>query len=132
MLCGNRGSALRANGTISKQIDFIAENPLIYTNNAEISNISTFSNEGTKTISLNVGEERNEKITSKIINNENSKINDVIVFGQIPVKENQIKRTSKINVSKDAKIYYTTNENPTQDLNDENSERLFEYFINIL
>ena len=109
------------NGTISKQIDFIAENPLIYTNNAEISNISTFSNEGTKTISLNVGEERNEKITSKIINNENSKINDVIVFGQIPVKENQIKRTSKINVSKDAKIYYTTNENPTQDLNDENN-----------
>ena len=109
------------NGELSKEIDIVAENPLIYTNDAEISEISTFCNEGTKTISLNVGEEKNERITSKIINNENSKINDVTIFGQIPVKENQIKRTSKINVSKDAKIYYTTNENPTSDLNEENN-----------
>lgn len=126
------------NGTISKPISIIAENSLIYTNDAQVSDISTFENEGTKVIQLNTNEEKNEKITSKIINNENSKINDVKILGKIPTKENQIIRTSDINVSKNAKIYYTTNENPTTDLSDvnngwseENNENAKCYLINI-
>lgn len=124
------------NGKVNKSINIISESSLIYTH--DTNDITTYLDEGKKVIELNIGEEKTEKITSRIINNEKSTISDVKILGQIPIKEEQIKRTSQINVNKDAKIYYTTNENPTVDLEDisngwteENNENARYYLIKI-
>ena len=95
---------------------------MIITNNARNAKMSTWGSDESKEIILDVGaEEKSENINMKIINNESAPISNVSILGKIPTVENKIERTSGINVSKDATVYYTTAENPTADINDKNN-----------
>ena len=57
----------------------------------------------------------------QVINNEEADISNTKILGTIANIDGKIARTNAIQVNKDAKVYYTTAENPTSDLN--NSEK---------
>lgn len=110
------------NATETYPINIVAENSMIITNNAENAKVSTFGKDESKEIKLDIGsEEKKEKINMQIINNEGSKISNISILGKLPIVENKIERASEVKVSKEAKVYYTSTENPTIDVEDTNN-----------
>ena len=104
-------------------IDIVSENSMILTNDAKVSGVTTFGKDENKEVPLEVNKEsKTEKINMNIINNEGTDISNVAILGKIPSEGNLIKLKNKININKNAKVYYTDAENPTVDLNNRDNK----------
>ena len=112
----------------SKKIAIIQEQSMIVTNNIKELGIETSGDTENKEVTLkSTGEKTNETVEIGVISNEKDAVNDVKILGKFPTQNSvntiDIGLTSNIKVTseqKDVKIYYSTNENPTDDL--ENKE----------
>ena len=132
-----------ASGTNQAQINFVAPTGLVAANG--ISNYAegkpdliSISDESANATIKPYTEKRVSTITGKIINNYSNKINNVIVLGRIPAKDNQkIDLTEKLGSTFDTTlntgitvtginpenytVYYSTNANATSDLSNTNN-----------
>ncbi|MBR0427121.1 MAG: hypothetical protein IJK18_02835 [Clostridia bacterium] len=103
------------NGEEKVKINIVSENSMILTNNIEEYNVATFGKETDKEIALsNNAETKNATIKMQVVNNEESDISNIAIFGKIANIEGKIERTSKIRTNiENAKVYYTSVDNPT-------------------
>lgn len=103
------------NGEQRVNISIASENSMILTNNIEEYNISTFGKESDKEISIaNNSEAKNATVKMQIVNNEDSGISNVAIFGKIANISGKIDRTSKIRTNiENVRAYYTSVDNPT-------------------
>ena len=103
------------NGEQRVNISIASENSMILTNNIEEYNISTFGKESDKEISIvNNSEAKNATVKMQIVNNEESGISNVAIFGKIANISGKIDRTSKIRTNiENVRAYYTSVDNPT-------------------
>ena len=113
-------SSYEDNGEIKVPVKIAAEQGLIITNNIKELNINTKGNIETKDAVVEIGaEEKNLTVEIGAINNEDSDIENVEILGTFPTNSNLgTKLTSGLNISTDAKVYYSDKENATKDLND--------------
>lgn len=109
-----------------KQIEIIAPTGIVVANTIEGMGITAIGEEETKTTILETGKEaKEEEVKIEIINNNEAKIEDVKILGTFPTKSNEntidAEITKQIEVEgKQAKIYYSTKENATEELTAEN------------
>lgn len=96
-------------------INVVSESSMILTNNIEEYNITTIGKENDKEIVLNSNAEaKTATVKMQIVNNEESDISNIVIFGKIATIDGKIERTSKIRTNvENTKIYYTSVENPT-------------------
>ena len=101
------------------KVNIVSENSMILTNNIEEYNVTTFGKESDKEILLrNNAEAKNATVKMQVVNNEESDISNIAIFGKIANIDGKIERTSKIRTNIDnAKVYYTAVENPTISIN---------------
>ena len=111
-----------------EKIDINIENAtgIITTNGIEEYGITEVGSEGIKDVKLEVGkDEKDLSVNISTINNEQKPISDVKILGKFPTgRENNLnaKLTSGINLNSDKQnvnVYYSNNENPSTDINDE-------------
>ena len=107
------------NGEEKLQINIASENSMILTNNVEEYNVTSLGKENDKEIELQSNANtKNATIKMQVVNNEESAISNIAIFGKIANIDGQIERTSKIRTNlENVKIYYTTTENPTTSIN---------------
>lgn len=126
----NENATIYADGGEEKVgVNIIAKNPIITTNKINELNIQT-STEERKDIELEVeSEEKTLTQVMDIVNNETNKIKDVKILGKYPVNtsKNNLGITiktpaSSITQKEGVKIYYSTAENPTNDLTNSNNK----------
>ena len=103
------------NGEERVKINIASENSMILTNNIEEYNVTSLGKENDKEVVLNTNSEaKNATVKMQIVNNEESAISNIAIFGKIANISEKIERTSKIRTNiENARIYYTTVENPT-------------------
>lgn len=127
------------NGEEKAKVKIIAKNTLITASKIKINelNESTLPTEETKDIELDVDSEAKVLTqTMDIVNNEDNKIKDVKILGKYPTNNSKNNMGITINVpassitKKGEKIYYSTEENPTVDLTDENNKWTEKYSEN--
>lgn len=116
---------------IDKEVSIISPKEIISLNNIKELGIETYGIEENSSININrEDKEKQINISSQIINNKEEEISNVKIMGEFPtngekkVKENKIENNlnailnSEINIKgKECKIYYTENNNATEDLN---------------
>ena len=107
------------NGEEKLQISIASENSMILTNNVEEYNVTSLGKENDKEIELQSNANtKNATIKMQVVNNEESAISNIAIFGKIANIDGQIERTSKIRTNlENVKIYYTTTDNPTTSIN---------------
>ena len=105
-------------------VNVIAKNPIITTNKINELNIET-SQEDKKDIELAIASDAKELTNiMDVVNNETSKITDVKILGKYPTNNSTnnlgitITTQATAVTKKDVKIYYSTEENPTDDPTD--------------
>ena len=105
-------------------VSVIAKNPIITTNKINELNIET-SQEEKKNIELAIASDAKELTNiMDVVNNETSKITDVKILGKYPTNNSTnnlgitITTQATAVTKKDVKIYYSTEENPTDDPTD--------------
>lgn len=103
------------NGEERVKISIASENSMILTNNIEEYNITSFGKESDKEISIaNNSATKNATVKMQIVNNEDSGISNVAIFGKIANITGKIDRTSKIRTNiENVRAYYTSVDNPT-------------------
>ncbi len=96
-------------------INIVAQNSMILTNNIEEYNITTLGKETDKEIKLSSNAEaKNATVKMQVVNNEETDISNIAILGKIANISGKIERTSKIRTNmENAKVYYTSVENPT-------------------
>ena len=112
------------NGEEKVDVSVIAKNPVIVTNKINELNIET-SQEDRKDIELEIASQAKELTNiMDVVNNETSKITDVRILGKYPTNNSSnnlgitISTQATAVTKKDVKIYYSTEENPTDDQTD--------------
>ena len=109
-----------------KNIEIINLKSIITTNDIAELGVSTIENGNTNKVNLAINDnEKNVTIQSNIINNESKSINNVRILGKIPTNNSNnnvgitLKREVKIstNNANKVKVYYTDNENASEDIN---------------
>ena len=118
-------------GIAIKDINIVSYAGVITTNQIGDYGINVINNEGTKSAKLQVSsEEKNITIQKNIINNKENKISNVKILGVLPTKDAtnvnnidiQVGKVSVSNLdSSRVKVYYSTNANATEDLEDTNN-----------
>lgn len=103
------------NGEERVKISIASESSMILTNNIEEYNITSFGKESDKEISIaNNSATKNATVKMQIVNNEDSGISNVAIFGKIANITGKIDRTSKIRTNiENVRAYYTSVDNPT-------------------
>lgn len=103
------------NGQEKVNISIASENSMILTNNIEEYNVTSLGKENDKEVSLESNAAaKNATVKMQIVNNEESGISNVAILGKIATIDEKIERTSKVRTNKEnAKVYYTSVENPT-------------------
>lgn len=117
------------NGEQKVQVNIIAKNPIITANKINELDTQT-STEERKDVELSVdSQERTLTKVMDIVNNETGKITDVKILGKYPVDNSKnnlgitiTTPTSSITQKEGVKIYYSTVENPTNDLANTNNK----------
>lgn len=110
------------NGEITKKLSIISENSMILTNNMREKNVYTLNKENDQEVNLEANSSpEKDTIRMQVINNEEADISNTKILGTIANIDGKIARTNAIQVNKDAKVYYTTAENPNADLNNPNN-----------
>lgn len=111
------------NGEEKVKVNVIAKNPIIATTKINELGIETTVDEDKKDINLELGKKAQTLTTiMNVVNNETSKISNVKILGSFPTnnKNNNLGMTVNTLTSsvtkKNVKIYYTEQENPTDDL----------------
>ena len=112
------------NGEQSKNVKINGSSGIITSNNIKEYQIETVGNQGTQTVELDLGKEAEEVTTNiGIVNNEGQEIKDVKILGEFPTGTDMTlgaKLASGIVTdNENVKIYYTDNENATDDINNE-------------
>ena len=112
------------NGEQSKNVKINGSSGIITSNNIKEYQIETVGNQGTQTVELDLGKEAKEATTNiGIVNNEGQEIKDVKILGKFPTGADMTlgaKLASGIVTdNENVKIYYTDNENATDDINNE-------------
>ena len=116
-------------GAVVQKINVIQSEKFIVTKDIDELDVKTIGKEEEKQIDLEPSEQT-RKATVKIgaINNEGENLENVKILGRFPTKNStntmDISLTSGINVTsntQDAKVYYSTKENATVDLNNANN-----------
>lgn len=116
---------------IEKEINIVSPQEVITTNNIEALEIETRGEEKQKEILTKVGTQAKElEVKEEIINNNGGEINNVKILGNFPTNgkinvnntqtENNMGVILKTAIVTNQKVYYTENENATEDL--ENAE----------
>ena len=123
--CTNQNTSAVLN--IDQPIQVISPRGMITINNIDDYGMSAIGEEETKTSKLELGADaKQSKINIEVINNNEEKINNVKVLGEFPTKNqtNTIETTvSGLEVSNtDATVYYSENENATDDLQDSSNK----------
>ncbi len=108
--------------TKESKVEIQSRTGVILTNNIRDYGVKTIGNEGTKEIEIETTKtEKEAKVEISAINNQETTINDVRILGHFPTKAEDnlgIKLNGGIELQKEGtKIYYSDNENPTDDLN---------------
>ena len=103
------------NGEEKVKATIASEKSMIITNNIEEYNVTSFGKEDDREIVLTSNSDvKKSTVKMQIINNEESTISNIAVFGKIANIDGKIERTSRIRTNiENAKIYYSTVENPT-------------------
>lgn len=114
----NENATKYADGGEQKaNIQIINEKNIILTNNISKLNIWENGTEAEKEVPLKENADKQKlTVNAQIINNENKDISNITILGKIPKVENKITKEGKIAVSKQAEIYYTNVENPTNNI----------------
>ena len=101
------------------KVDIVSENSMILTNNINEYKVTTLGQENDKEVNLEVNSEaKSATVKMQVVNNEETEISNVVILGKIANESGKIERTSKIRTNlESAKVYYTTVENPTTDIN---------------
>lgn len=113
---------------INKEINFVSPKEIIALNNIQELGIETYGNEESAIVNLDRKAEQKEiTISSQIINNTGKEIKNIKIIGEFPTNRQDISSTennlnillkSKIEINNEnCKIYYTRNNNATEDLN---------------
>lgn len=118
-------------GTDINNINIVSYAGVVTTNQILEYGIDVVNNEGIKTAELPVSSDiKNVTIEKKIINNKENKISNVKILGVFPTKEAISTNSIDVQVGNvvvtgiDAsrvKVYYSNNENATEDLEDKNN-----------
>lgn len=116
-------SSYEDGGEVKKSIKIATENTILATNNIKDLNVETIGNKGKQNAYLQLDADKKDyAVDFSIINNEGSSVNDVVVLGKFPTNGNLgATVTSDIRLSTDAKVYYSNNENATDNLSDANN-----------
>lgn len=120
------------NGQVVKDINIVSYVGVVTTNQISEYGIELVNNKGKEVAELAVSDDmKNVTIEKKIINNKENKISNVKVLGTFPTKSSidtnnidiQVGNidVSEIDVNK-VKVYYSSNENATEDLENEENE----------
>lgn len=119
------------NGEDIKDINIVSYAGVVTTNQISDYGIDVVNNEGIKSAKLEVSSNtKNVDINKTIINNNGDKITDVKILGTFPTKQSINNNNIDIAVgnlvisgidSNRAKIYYSTNENADENLQDANN-----------
>lgn len=127
LTCTNNGKVRE----IVKDIEIVSYAGVVATNQISEYGIDVVNNEGNEKAQLTVSDnEKTVTIEKKIINNKENKISEVKVLGVFPTKNTitsnnidvDVKEISVTGVDESrVKIYYSNNENATQDINDSNN-----------
>lgn len=125
----NENTEKTVNG--EKEIEIINFNSIITTNDIEEYGIETANNDGIEKISLDINQaEKEATVQSRVINNENTKINNVRVLGELPSNNSknnvgiEITKSIKVKSNNDDKVsvYYTEEENATDEIENANNK----------
>lgn len=118
-------------GSVTKNIDIVSYVGVVTTNQISEYGIDVVNNEGTEVAELAMSDTvKNVTISKKVINNKENKISDVKILGVFPTKQAFNINNIDIEVGNLSvtgiyanrfKVYYSDNENATQDLNDSNN-----------
>ncbi len=121
----------KKNGEDIKDINIVSYAGVVTTNQISDYGIDVVNNEGIKSAKLEVSSNtKNVDINKTIINNNGDKITDVKILGTFPTKQSINNNNIDIAVgnlvisgidSNRAKIYYSTNENADENLQDANN-----------
>lgn len=117
---------------IKKEINFVSPKEIIALNNIQELGIETYGDEESTIVNLDRKAEQKEiTISSQIINNTEKDIKNIKIMGDFPTNRENIEKIistennlnillkSKIEVNNEnCKIYYTKNNNATEDLSD--------------
>lgn len=119
MICTNHNT--EATVSAEQPIQVVSPKGMITINNIEDYGMTTLGEEETKTAKLQLAtEEKQTKVNIEVINNNEEKIKDVKVLGDFPTKNNENTMDTKVSGIEvsgiDAKVYYSENENATDDL----------------
>ena len=119
MTCNN----IDATGTDSKGIKIVAPKDVTTINSIKGLNVETIGQESLKQVTLQRGSEAKQLETEiEIINNNENAIENVKIMGTFPTKNNEnnidIKVLEQISIqgAEGAKVYYTENDEATEDL----------------
>ena len=118
---------------IKKEINFVSPKEIIALNNIQELGIETYGNEESVIVNLDRKAEQKEiTISSQIINNTEKDIKNVKIIGDFPTNRENINSTennlnillkSKIEINNEnCKVYYTKNNNATEDLNNRDNQ----------
>lgn len=122
MTCNNEGTT----GTDAKSIRIVAPTDVTTINSIKDLDVETIGQEEVKSVILQRGSDQKQlETTIEVINNNENEIKNVKVLGTFPTKNSEnnmeIKIVDGIDIQGvgEAKVYYTENENATDDLQNE-------------
>ena len=121
-------------------INIVSENSMILTNNIEEYNVTSFGKENDKEVALESNAvAKTATVKMQLVNNEETDISNIAIFGKIANIDGRVERTSKIRTNiEGAKVYYTTVENPTNSISKtennwtEESSKDAKYFLVVI